>query len=61
MKWKKPFITLKILKKEERDLMARSEKPKTMNNRFTKPHSALFYCPTIRACGQNKTENTKTD
>jgi len=66
MKWKKPVITLKILKKDVRDRMARSGKLKTLNNGSTSPHWNLRLCPTISKNtltkeGQNKPENAKTD
>jgi hypothetical protein len=32
MKWKNQFITIEILKKDVKDVMARSGRPKTLNN-----------------------------
>ena len=57
---------LKNSEKDVRDLMARSGKPKTLNNRFTNPHSTFVYCPRISKNkltkeGQNMRENAKTD
>ena len=62
MRWKKPVVSLKILKKDVKDITARSGKPKTSNNR---PTNARL-CPRISKNtptkeGQNKPENTKTD
>jgi len=32
MKWKNQFITIEIVKKDVKDVMARSRRPKTLNN-----------------------------
>jgi len=45
MKWKKPVIILRILKKDVRDIMARFGRPKTLNNGSTNPHETFGYFP----------------
>ena len=66
MKRKKPVITLEIPKKRENNIMARSGKPKTVNNESPNSHSTLRLRPTtsgnmLTKKVQNRLENAKTD
>jgi len=62
----KPVISLEIPKKRENNIMARSEKLKTVNNESPNSHSTLRLHPTtsgkmLTKEVQNTLENAKTD
>jgi hypothetical protein len=62
----KPVVTSEILKNNVKDLIARSGRPKTMNNESTNPHQNLRQCPTtykntLTKEAKNIPENAKND